>query len=180
MPEGWDVPWAEPIGAGLAEAGQFERAELIAAFAAGVRRAGSLMQLMGQAAADRIGINATDLTCLNLLSFSGQMTAGQLAKATGLTTASITGVIDRLEEAGFVVRERDVADRRRVLVRLVTERAISEVASVFRPMVRAIQQLAERYNDEELRLIVEFYDQLEQVLRAHIGRLRDRGEAAAE
>ena len=95
MPEGWDVPWAEPIGAGLAEAGQFERAELIAAFAAGVRRGGSLMQLMGQAAADRIGINATDLTCLNLLSFSGQMTAGQLAKATGLTTASITGVIDR-------------------------------------------------------------------------------------
>src|SRR5215469_7993251 len=180
MPEGWDVPWAEPIGAGLAEAGQVERGELIAAFAAGVRRAGSLMQLMGQAAADRIGINATDLTCLNLLSFSGQMTAGQLAKATGLTTASITGVIDRLEEAGFVVRERDVADRRRVLVRLVTERAISDVASVFRPMVRAIQQLAERYNDEELRLIVEFYDQLEQVVRAHIGRLRDRGEAAAD
>jgi len=180
MPEGWDVPWAEPIGAGLAEAGQVERAALIAAFAAGVRRAGSLMQLMGQAAADRIGINATDLNCLNLLSFSGQMTAGQLAKATGLTTASITGVIDRLEEAGFVVRERDVADRRRVLVRLVTERAISDVASVFRPMVRAIQQLAERYNDEELRLIVEFYDQLEQVVRAHIGRLRDRGEAAAD
>ncbi len=59
------------------------------------------MQLMGQAAADRIGINATDLNCLNLLSFSGQMTAGQLAKATGLTTASITGVIDRLEEAGL-------------------------------------------------------------------------------
>src|SRR5215472_13960545 len=172
MPEGWDVPWAEPIGAGLAEAGQVERAALIAAFAAGVRRAGSLMQLMGQAAADRIGINATDLNCLNLLSFSGQMTAGQLAKATGLTTASITGVIDRLEEAGFVVRERDVADRRRVLVRLVTERAISEVAWAF-------QQLAERYNDEELRLIVEFYGQLEQVLRAHIGRLRDPGEAAA-
>ena len=178
MPEGWEVPWAESIGAGLAEAGQVERAQLIAAFAAGVRRAGSLMQLMGQAAADRIGINATDLNCLNLLSFSGQMTAGQLARATGLTTASITGVIDRLEEAGFVVRERDVADRRRVLVRLVTERAIRDVASVFLPMVQAFQQMAERYTDEELRLIVEFYGQLEQVLRLHIGRLRDRGESA--
>ncbi len=58
------------------------------------------MQLMGQAAADRIGINATDLNCLNILSFSGQLTAGQLAKATGLTTASITGVVGRLAEAG--------------------------------------------------------------------------------
>src|SRR5215468_9365701 len=165
MPEGWDVPWAEPIGAGLAEAGQFERAELIAAFAAGVRRAGSLMQLMGQAAADRIGINATDLTCLNLLSFSGQMTAGQLAKATGLTTASITGVIDRLEEAGFVVRERDATDRRRVVVRLALDKAVSEVASVFAPMLRDWREMAARYSDDELRLIVDFYGRVEQVFR---------------
>ena len=176
MPEGWDVPWAEPIGADLAAAGMPERAELIATFAARVRRAGSLMQLMGQAAADRIGINATDLNCLNLLSFSGQMTAGQLAKATGLTTASITAVIDRLEEAGFVRRERDAADRRRVVVRLVTERAVREVASVFLPLVQAWQQLAERYTDDELRLIVDFYGQLEQVLRDHIGTLRDQAK----
>lgn len=67
---------------------------------AAIRRTGSLMQLMGQASADRIGINATDLNCLNILSFSGQLTAGQLAKATGLTTASITGVVGRLAEAG--------------------------------------------------------------------------------
>jgi DNA-binding MarR family transcriptional regulator len=172
-PAGWDVPWAEPIGSGLTDAGDSERAELTAAFAASVRRTGSLMQLMGQAAADRIGINATDLNCLNLLSFSGQMTAGQLAKATGLSTASITGVIDRLEEAGFVSRERDAADRRRVVVRLVTERALRDVASVFLPMVRAWQKIAELYTDDQLRLIVAFYGQMEEVLREHIGRLRD-------
>jgi len=173
MPEGWDVPWAEPIGSRLADAGLPERAELTAAFAASLRRTGSLMQLMGQAAADRIGINATDLNCLNLLSFSGQMTAGQLAKATGLSTASITGVIDRLEETGFVRRERDAADRRRVVVRLVTERALRDVASVFLPMVRAWEGLAEQYSDEELRLIVDFYGQMEHVLREHITRLRE-------
>src|SRR5215472_13296401 len=87
----WDLPWAEPFGTG-------------------VRRTGSLFQLMGQAAADRIGINATDLNCLNILSFRGEMTAGELARETGLTKASITGVTDRLEEAGFVRRERDPAD----------------------------------------------------------------------
>src|SRR5258706_606686 len=66
MPEGWDVPWVEPIGSRLADAGLPERAELTAAFAASLRRTGSLMQLMGQAAADRIGVNATDLNCLIL------------------------------------------------------------------------------------------------------------------
>jgi DNA-binding MarR family transcriptional regulator len=171
--EGWDVPWVEPIGSALVEAGQPERAELTAAFAASLRRSGSLMQLMGQAAADRIGINATDLNCLNLLSFSGQMTAGQLAKATGLTTASITGVIDRLEEAGYVRRERDAADRRRVVVRLVTEHALRDVASVFLPMVRTWQQLAEQYSDDDLQLIVTFTRQMERVLREHITRLRE-------
>jgi DNA-binding MarR family transcriptional regulator len=171
--EGWDVPWVEPIGSALAEAGQPERAELTAAFAASLRRSGSLMQLMGQAAADRIGINATDLNCLNLLSFSGQMTAGQLAKATGLTTASITGVIDRLEEAGYVRRERDAADRRRVVVRLVTEHALRDVASVFLPMVRTWQQLAEQFSDDDLQLIVTFTRQMERVLREHITRLRE-------
>src|SRR5262249_28500718 len=92
---GWELPWAEsPVN----RTGPKERAELELAFATAMRRTGSLMQLMGQAAADRIGINSTDLNCLNILSFRGQMTAGDLAKATGLTTASITGVIDRLEE----------------------------------------------------------------------------------
>ena len=167
----WELPWAEPFGAG---SGRPARAQLAAAFGAAIRRTGSLMQLMGQAAADQIGINATDLNCLNILSFSGQMTAGQLAKATGLTTASITGVIDRLEEAGYVRRERDTADRRRVVIHLVPERAITDVAAVFLPMVQAWQAMAERYSDEELRLIVGFYGQMEDVLRQHITVLRDR------
>src|SRR5262252_9793781 len=127
----WEVPWAEPFAEGHGE-----RAELAAAFGAAIRRTGALMQLMGQAAADRIGINATDLNCLNILSFSGQMTAGELARATGLTTASITGVIDRLEDAGFVSRERDPRDRRRVVVTIALDRAVRDVASVFLPLMR--------------------------------------------
>src|SRR5262252_5263992 len=129
----WEVPWAEPFAA---DADRAERAQLALAFGAAIRRTGSLMQLMGQAAADRIGINATDLNCLNILSFSGQMTAGELARATGLTTASITGVIDRLEDAGFVSRERDPRDRRRVVVTIALDRAVRDVASVFLPLMR--------------------------------------------
>ena len=167
---GWEVPWPESPTTG---AGPQERAELEVAFAAAMRRTGSLMQLMGQAAADRIGINSTDLNCLNILSFSGQMTAGELARATGLTTASITGVIDRLEEAGFVSRERDPHDRRRVVVRLAVDKAIREVAGVFVPMLRDWRDMAARYSDDELRLIVDFYGRVEQVFRKHLIRLRD-------
>src|SRR5690349_17216244 len=167
---GWEVPWSDPP---TSEAGPQERAELELAFATAMRRTGSLMQLMGQAAADRIGINNTDLNCLNILSFSGHMTAGELAKATGLTTASITGVIDRLEEAGFVRRERDPHDRRRVVVRLSLDKAVSDVASVFAPMLRDWREMAARYSDDELRLIVDFYGRVEQVFRKHLIRLRD-------
>ena len=115
------------------------------AFVAAVRKTGSLMQLMSQAAADRIGINATDLNCLNILSFSGQLTAGELARATGLTTASITGVIDRLEQAGFVRRERDGKDRRRVVVHLELDKALANVAPLFLPDgPRLAERMADR------------------------------------
>ena len=128
-----------------------------------------------RAAADRIGINATDLNCLNILSFSGHMTAGELARATGLTTASITGVIDRLEEAGYVTRERDPHDRRRVVVTLSLDRAMRNVASVFLPVMRDWRELATRYSNDELRLIVDFYARMEQVFRNHLIRLRTEG-----
>jgi DNA-binding MarR family transcriptional regulator len=168
----WEAPWAE---GDEASGWSPERRLLAMAFAVAVRKTGSLMQVMGQAAADRIGINATDLNCLNILSFSGKMTAGELARATGLTTASITGVIDRLEAAGFVNRERDATDRRRVVVAISLDRALREVAPVFAPMVADWQRLASRYSDDELRLIVDFYDQMEQVIRDHLVRLREGG-----
>jgi MarR family len=168
---GWTVPWPESVHS---SSWSPERARLAMAFVAAVRKTGSLMHLMSQAAADKIGINATDLNCMNILSFSGQMTAGDLAKATGLTTASITGVVDRLEQAGFVSRERDAHDRRRVVVHLDMKRALGTVAPVFGPMMGAWQRMADRYTDDELRLIVEFYSQVEDVIRDHLARLREQ------
>jgi DNA-binding transcriptional ArsR family regulator len=165
------MPWIEAIGAGRPE-----RARLAAEFGEGFRKTNSLMQLMGQAAADRVGLNATDLNCLNILSFSGEMTAGELARQTGLTTASITGVADRLEEAGYVRRERDPKDRRRVVIRLVLETALRDVAPVFLPLVQSWEGVVARYTDDELRLIVEFYGLMEEVIRAHLARLRGPAE----
>src|SRR6478752_5943771 len=62
---GWETPWPESPATGT---GRQERADLEVAFAAGLRRTGALMQLMGTAAADKIGIDVTDLHCLKILS----------------------------------------------------------------------------------------------------------------
>jgi DNA-binding MarR family transcriptional regulator len=168
---GWELPWPEPP----ADGARPERADLEVAFLAAMRQTGALMQLMTQAAADRVGINATDMQCLNILSFRGQMTAGELAKATGLTTASITGVVDRLEEAGYVTRERDAHDRRRVVVKIVLDRALRDVASIFVPLLRSWREMAALYSDDELRLIVDYYGRMEQIFRDHLARLRETG-----
>jgi len=141
-------------------------------FLVALRKAGSVMQLLGAASAERIGINVTDLNCLNILALTGSMTAGELARETGLTTASITGVLDRLEEAGFVRRERDPGDRRRVIVRLDAARGLRDVAPVFAPVVEAWRTAAEAYTDEQLTLSLDFQHQLEQIMRDRLIDLR--------
>ena len=143
-----------------------------------LRRSGAAMQLLGAASAERIGINVTDLNCLNILALRGQMTAGELAKATGLTTASITGVLDRLEEAGFVRRERDAHDRRRVVVHLDATRGLRDVAPVFAPVVEAWRAVATQYTDEQLTLILGFQAQLEQIMRDRLIELRGDSPAS--
>src|ERR1700737_4249079 len=107
------MPEQEPTGdavaeqGGVAPGGGAEGQGVGGGFCLAMRRNGSIMQLLGQMSAERIGINVTDLNCLNIVALTGPMTAGGLARATGLTTASITGVLDRLEDGGFVRRERD-------------------------------------------------------------------------
>lgn len=152
--------------------GTTERRQLTEDFVLAMRRTGSVMHLVSQAAADRIGINATDLNCLNIVALTGAMTAGELAKATGLTTASITGVLDRLEEGGFVSRERDQADRRKVIVQLNLASGLRQVAPVFAPMRTAWRAAAARYSDDELRLILAFQLEVEQLLRDQLAHLR--------
>ena len=149
-----------------------ERRQLEGEFLLALRRAGSVMQLLGQMSAERIGINATDLNCLNIVALTGHLTAGELAAQTGLTTASITAVLDRLEEGGFVRRVRDPHDRRRVMVELSAGPGLSKVGSTFGPVVNAWRAAAAGYSDDELRLLLAFQGQLEEIIRDQLARLR--------
>ena len=166
--------WGAPTPGATAERHRLESDFLLA-----LRRAGSIMQLLGQVSADRIGINATDLNCLNIVALTGPMTAGELARQTGLTTASITGVLDRLEEDGFVRRERDPHDRRRVIINLGGGPGLAEIGPTFGPLVKAWRATAAGYSDDELRLLLEFQQRVEGIMRDQLARLRGEGTKPA-
>ncbi|MGK5638261.1 MarR family winged helix-turn-helix transcriptional regulator [Streptomyces sp. URMC 126] len=90
---------------------------------------------LDQQVADRLGLNRTDLRCLDLLFGPSPMSPGELATAAGLTTGGVTTAIDRLERSGYATRARDTADRRRVIVE-PTEKGYAMVAEIFTPIAR--------------------------------------------
>lgn len=143
------------------------------------RSLGNASAMLGHAVAERLGLHPTDWECVTLLvdAEEGSMTAGQLAQLTGLTTGAITGVIDRLEAAGYARRERDKDDRRRVIVRLVPER-LADVLPLFGPMLDDMARMHANYTDAELGLIQEVLSEAGRILRTHALRIRSGPEAA--
>lgn len=149
------------------------RPVLIEQLISALRTSNAYTVMVSQAAADRIGINTTDLHCLNILAFSEhELSAGELATTTGLTTASITGVIDRLALAGFVKRASDPRDRRRVVIKLIPENARLRVAPVFAPLLAAWQGELSGYSDRELELILNFQLRILATMQEQLIRLR--------
>lgn len=134
--------------------------------------------LFHQAVAGRLGIHVTDLKCLDLVRGETRLTPGRLAELTGLTTAAVTSILDRLEQAGFVQRERDPSDRRKILVRPLPGRA-EEVARLFTPLDRALSDLFEQYTTEELALLNEFALRVGQILQHETIRLREESSREA-
>jgi DNA-binding MarR family transcriptional regulator len=111
--------------------------------------------LYSQAVAAKLGINSTDLECFDHLVLRGPLTAGALAQATGLTSGAITGVVDRLERAGFARRERGLQDRRQVLVHAETG-ALDRFAPLYAPMAAAAGRALAGYSPEQLAFLLDF------------------------
>ncbi len=133
-----------------------DKAELVALLIEEMREVSTATILFHQAIADRLGMNVTDHKCAGILQRSGPITAGELARRTGLTTGAITGVIDRLEKAGFARRARDASDRRRVIIEPDPKRIERRIVPLFDSMARAAAKLYERYSAQELALILDF------------------------
>jgi DNA-binding MarR family transcriptional regulator len=120
-----------------------------------VRRSQAATDRYDEAVAEAIGLNRTDMRCLDVIQREGPVPAGRLAEETGLTTGAITTVLDRLERAGFARRTRDPADRRRVLVELAPEARWGAVDYYGAHMALG-ERLFRRYSEEQLRLLLEF------------------------
>jgi DNA-binding MarR family transcriptional regulator len=131
------------------------RAALMQELEHAMRRSSGLGAIFSQTVADYAGISSSDLECLDFLNLEGRVTAGRLAEVTGLTTGAITGVVDRLEKAGFVRRERDDSDRRKVFIAVVPENA-AKIGKLYQHMQRAMLSEWENYSEAELRLLLRF------------------------
>jgi DNA-binding MarR family transcriptional regulator len=131
------------------------RAALLQELENAMRKVSSQGAMFAKIVADRAGISSADMDCIDFVNVEGRMTAGRLAELTGLTTGAITGVVDRLETAGFVRRERDEGDRRKVFIVPVAERMM-QMGRPYELVQRAMQKQCEAYSDAELKFLIRY------------------------
>jgi DNA-binding MarR family transcriptional regulator len=131
------------------------RRRLITAIKGSLRELSNQLSLLNHHVGTRIDLKDVDLDCLELINRHGPMSPSDLARSAGLHPATMTGILDRLERAGWVARERDPSDRRAVLVRVRHDRA-SELFRLYAGMNAAMDRLCATYSDEQLELLSDF------------------------
>src|SRR5512134_3441120 len=131
------------------------RAELLQQLEETLRKVGAQSVLLSDTVAKLVGLNSTDLECLDLLDMAGATTAGRLAQHAGLTTGAMTAVIDRLERAGFVRRLRDPQDRRCVRVEALP-RKFGHITTLYQRLAESTARLNKDYDDRQLGLVVDY------------------------
>lgn len=120
-----------------------------------VRRSQNATDRFDQAVADALGLNRTDMRCLDVLQREGPLSAGRLAEATGLTSGAMTTALDRLERVGYAHRVRDERDRRRVLVE-ITPQAWQDTSRFYVEHEALSERLYRRHSQEQLELLLAF------------------------
>lgn len=147
------------------------RSELIRQIAGESRRHYAAWTLFNQAMADHLGLHPTDLQCLGLLELESEpLSTGEIAKLTGLTSGSATRLVDRLAEAGLIVRQADPADRRRSLVALAPG-SLAEIGDAWEIPGSAYAEVLEDYTEDELAVIRDYLRRAADVGRAQATRL---------
>lgn len=139
----------------LSSYNQSERRELIQEFFQASREQSTAAVLFHSAVSAKIGLGVTDYKTVDLLARFGPLTPKAIAEYTGLTSGSVTSLIDRLEKKGFVTRVRDAKDRRSVIVEPNLER-MDAVMPYLDVLGQAATELLENYTDEQLRFICDF------------------------
>ena len=125
---------------------------------------------LSQAVAEAVGMSPVELLAMDVVSREGTATAGRLAEELSLTTGAITGLIDRLERAGFARRKADPTDRRRVLVtRTAKERQLREL---YAPLAARLRRAVAGYSDAEMATLIEFLQKLRAAMAVSVSEIR--------
>lgn len=135
-----------------------------------MRGLGNRTVLYQQNVAASLGLYNNDYLSVDILREKGPITAGELSKLTGLATGSVTALIDRLEKNGYVRRENDPSDRRKVIIVPLYEHK-EEVSHAYHPLHSAMIKLATSYTEEELTFITQFLDRASAVIEEQIHNL---------
>lgn len=126
--------------------------------------------LFHEAIARRLGLSAVDHKALGLITRAGSLTAGELAQQTGLSPGAVTGLIDRLEDVGYVQRQRDPADRRRVAITPVPGRR-PDLSEIFADLTEAMNAVIDKYDDRQALAIHDYVVNTIAVLKEQTRRL---------
>ena len=152
-----------------------KREEIIEAINDKLREMSTETIMFHQAVADILGLHITDHKCLDLIHRYGAMPAGKLAELTGLTTGAITGIIDRLEEAGYVSRTDDPKDRRRIIVEPTKNKKLErKIETIFIPLHERMHKLLSSYSDSELAFLMDVLTRSIELTREESKKLRSR------
>jgi DNA-binding MarR family transcriptional regulator len=116
-------------------------------------------------------LNRTDLRCLDLLLQRGPSTPGRLSVELGLTTGSVTAMLDRMEKAGYITRTPDPGDRRKIIIQATPETAAQAMEAMMPLMEDSAKSMAD-YGAAELKLLVDFFTRAIDVQNRHVERLR--------
>jgi DNA-binding MarR family transcriptional regulator len=126
-----------------------------------------------QAFADELGMYITDHKCMDIIHRFGAMPAGRLGEMTGLTTGAITGMIDRLEKAGYVRRTNDPKDRRKTIVEPIRNRKLErKIEMIFTPLHERMHRFLSSYSDSELSFLLDAMSKLIEQTREETKKLR--------
>jgi DNA-binding MarR family transcriptional regulator len=127
-----------------------------------------------QIVADVLGLYITDHKCMDIIHRFGAMPAGRLGELTGLTTGAITGMIDRLEKAGYVRRANDPKDRRKTIVEPVRNKKLEKkIEMIFTPLHERMHKFLSSYSESELTLLLDIMTKLIEQTREESKRLRN-------
>jgi DNA-binding MarR family transcriptional regulator len=142
----------------------------------GFRAMSTVTIMLHDTVARRLALNATDHKCLGLLCEHGSLSAREMAQLTGLTSGAVTGVINRLERAGYVERRPNPADARSIIITAINISGfLARMNELLGPLHERMRILVRQYPEEDLRQIARFMADAARISREETVRLAATG-----